>query len=165
MSRLLKHFLHSPLTTRRLFSASLQAQIQAAINSSEQHHRGEIRFVVEGDWPLRHVLKGQTAHERAIEAFGLAKVWDTEENTGILIYILLCEHHVEILADRGINKVVPAGTWQKICQQMSQDFRQGHIEKGCLDAIESLTQVLRASFPAEHRNNPNELPNAPIVWR
>jgi uncharacterized membrane protein len=164
MSRLLQHLLHTPLTTRRAFPAAVQEGIRCAVQAGEQGHRGEIRFVVEGDWPLGEVLSGKTVRARALEIFGLAKVWDTEENTGLLVYVLLCEHKVEILADRGLHAATAAGTWETICTALADAFRRGEFEAGANQAITAISAVLQQHFPAAGVRH-NELPDTPVVLR
>lgn len=164
-ARLLAHLLHTPLTTRRAFPANVQESLRAAVATGEQTHRGEIRFVVEGDWPLGDVWSGKSVRERALEIFGLARVWDTAENTGLLVYVLLCEHRVEILADRGLHAAAPNGSWEALCQEMVSAFREGKFESGSLSAIAHINQLLQQHFPAGPEGNPNELPDAPIVLR
>ena len=164
MSRLLKHLLHTPLATRRAFPAKVQEGIRLAVHAGEQLHRGEIRFVVEGDWPLGDVTSGKPVRERALEIFGLTRVWDTADNTGLLIYVLLCEHKVEILADRGLHAAVPAGTWEHICQTLAEAFRRKEFEAGSRTAIAAVSTVLQQHFPALGPRS-NELPDPPIVLR
>jgi uncharacterized membrane protein len=164
MSRLLTHLLHTPLATRRAFPPAVQEAIRKTIADGEHTHRGEVRFVVEGDWPLRDVLAGKTARERALELFGLARVWDTAENTGLLIYVLLCEHHVEILADRGLHAAAGDETWAAICQAMTEAFHDGLYEQGSVQAVRSANDFLLRHFPSDG-HNPNELPDLPIVLR
>lgn len=164
MSRLLAHLLHTPLATRRAFPAAVQEAIRQTVADGEQTHRGEIRFVVEGDWPLASVLSGKSVRERAIELFGLARVWDTEENTGVLVYVLLCEHKVEILADRGINAVAGGEAWDEICAELTAAFRGGRYEEGSVQAVRRLNTLLQRHFPSGG-HNPNELPDLPVVLR
>lgn len=164
MSRLLTHLLHTPLATRRAFPAAVQEAIRKTIADGEQTHRGELRFVVEGDWPVADVLRGKPVRDRALEIFGLARVWDTAENTGVLIYVLLCEHKVEILADRGLQHVADADTWESICSAMTTAFRGGRFEEGSLQAVRSINTLLLRHFPSDG-HNPNELPDLPIVLR
>lgn len=164
MSRLLTHLLHTPLATRRAFPAAVQEAIRKTIADGEQTHRGELRFVVEGDWPLADVLSGKSVRDRALEIFGLARVWDTAENTGVLVYVLLCEHKVEILADRGLQHVADADTWASICVDMTTAFRGGRFEEGSLQAVRSINALLLRHFPSDG-HNPNELPDLPIVLR
>jgi uncharacterized membrane protein YgcG len=164
MSRLLKHLLHTPLATRRAFPAATQEAIRATIAEGERTHRGEIRFVVEGDWPLGDVLSGKAVRQRALEVFGLSRAWDTAENTGILVYVLLCEHKVEILADRGINAIAGDGAWAEVCANLVAAFRGGRYQEGSLQAVRSLNDLLQRHFPASG-DNPNELPDMPVVLR
>lgn len=164
MSRLLKHLLHTPLATRRAFPPAVQEGIRKTIAEGERTHRGELRFVVEGDWPLAMVLAGKSVRERALELFGLMRVWDTAENTGVLIYVLLCEHRVEIVADRGLAGIADADTWASICAAMTEAFRGGRFEEGSLQAVRSINALLLRHFPATGEN-PNELPDLPIVLR
>ncbi|MDQ8036657.1 MAG: TPM domain-containing protein, partial [Pedobacter sp.] len=95
----------------------------------------------------------------------LARVWDTAENTGLLVYVLLCEHRVEILADRGLHGAAPEGSWERLCQEMANAFRDGKFESGSLTAIAHINSLLQQHFPAGPEGNPNELPDAPIVLR
>lgn len=164
MSRLLAHLLHTPLATRRAFPDPVQEAIRQTVAEGEQTHRGEIRFVVEGDWPLGALLSKRTVRERAVEIFGQTRVWDTEENTGVLIYVLLCEHKVEILADRGLNQVAGEETWAEICATLTTAFRAGRYQEGSLQAVRSVNDLLRRHFPSDGRN-PNELPDLPVVLR
>jgi uncharacterized membrane protein len=162
--RLLKHLLHAPWRTRRAFPAPVQAAIAAATAAAEKGHRGEIRFVVEGSWPLAAILAGRQPGERALEVFGLSRAWDTADNTGVLVYTLLCERHVQILADRGIHGRVPPGTWEGICQTLQAEYAAGRFEAGAVQAIAAIAAVLREHFPAEDTQG-NELPDEPVILR
>ncbi|MES2918551.1 MAG: TPM domain-containing protein [Pseudomonadota bacterium] len=164
MSRLLKHLLHTTFATRRAFPAPVQEAIRQAVAEGEYGHRGEIRFVIEGDWPLADVLAGKPVRERALEIFGLTRVWDTADNTGVLIYVLLCEHQVEILADRGLNTVAGSETWAEVCSALTAAFHGGRYEEGAVQAVRSVADLLRRHFPAEGEN-PNELPDLPLILR
>lgn len=165
LSRLIRHILHTPISTRRTFPPAVQEAIRHAVATGEQSHRGEIRFVVEGDWPLAEVLSKKTLRERALEIFGLGRVWDTEENTGLLIYVLLCERRVEIVADRGLHKAVGSAAWESICADMTQAFRAGDFTAGSVTAIAAVSALLQEHFPAGSEGNPNELPDMPVVLR
>jgi len=162
MHRLFRHLLHVPLLAHRAFPPAARESIRAAVAAGEARHRGEIRFVVEGSWPLGDVLAGKTPPQRALEVFGLSRVWDTEENTGVLIYALLCERHVQVLADRGINARVPPETWDALCQQLLKDYASGDFEGGTVKAINALSDILAEHFPATGKRE-NELPDEPLV--
>ncbi len=137
------------------------ARIEAVIKASEVQHRGEIRFVAE-TCLYAGLGYGRTVRERAINVFSELRVWDTEENTGVLVYLQLVDRDFEIVADRGINARVVQDKWEAICQRMEAEFRAGRLEQGVLAGLEDITHLLTTHFPA-HRVNPNELPDAPIV--
>lgn len=136
--------------------------IEKAIRDSETHHFGEIRFVVEADLSLSELLRGITARDRAIELFSQLRIWDTEHNSGVLIYLLLADRDVEIIADRGIHHRVGNAAWETICQQMEREFRQQHFEAGVLHGIRAISELLSRHFPTGG-GNVNELPDQPIV--
>lgn len=162
MKRLLQHLLHLPLLAHRAFPPAARRQIAAAVTAGEARHRGEIRFVVEGRWPLRDVWAGKTPDQRAVEVFGISGAWDTSENTGVLIYALLCERHVQVLADRGINARVPPATWEALCGQLREDYAAGRFEAGSIRAVTTLSDILAEHFPANGKRT-NEVPDEPIV--
>ena len=162
VKRILKHLTATQGRVKRAFSASVLNTIEQAIATSEVQHCGEIRFVVEGaldGWPL---LEGQSPRGRALDLFSELRVWDTQHNNGLLIYLLLADHAVEIVADRGINDKVDAATWTQICVQMEQAFRQSHFEAGVVGGVQAVTQQLAQHFPANEQLG-NELPNRPVV--
>lgn len=160
--RLMRHLLAPPWTVRRTFPAATLAAIEAAIRESETAHRGELRFAVEAGLDLLPVWHGEKARERAIELFSDLRVWDTAENSGVLIYVQLVDRKVEILADRGVNARVPQGDWDAVCRQMERAFRSKRYEEGAVTAIRRVGALLAAHFPARP-DNPNELPDRPIL--
>lgn len=160
--RCLRHLAAPQWTTRRAFPGPVLAAIEQAIRRSEASHRAELRFVVESGLDLGELLRGVSARQRAVELFSQLRVWDTEENSGVLIYVQLVDRKVEILADRGINARVAHAEWESICRQMERAFRQGDFESGALHAIERTGDLLAQHFPA-HPDNPNELPDRPLL--
>jgi uncharacterized membrane protein len=162
LRRITKHMLTGDWQLKRAFPRASLHAIEQAIQASETAHAGEIRFVVEAALEGTPLLKGQTARERAVELFSQLRVWDTEHNNGLLIYLLLADHAVEILADRGIHGKVPAQAWSAICRQMEAQFKQAHFEQGVLDGVQSVTRHLAAHFPRSG-HKPNELPDRPVV--
>lgn len=136
--------------------------IEAAIRDSEKTHSGEIRFAVEAALDPIALLNNRSARERAVEVFSQLRVWDTERNNGVLIYLLLADRNVEIIADRGIHRDVGQQGWQKICREMEQAFRQGHFEEGVVTGIKTVASHLVRHYPASGVNE-NELPNQPVV--
>ena len=162
IKRIVTHLLLTDGQVRRAFPRSTLNRIEAATNASETAHVGEIRFAVEGaldGWPL---FKGQSARERAIDLFSQLRVWDTQHNTGVLIYLLLADRAVEIVADRGIHARVDAQEWNAVCRQMEAAFRQSNYEGGVLSGLQAVTQHLVKHFPATGHNG-NELSNQPVV--
>jgi uncharacterized membrane protein len=136
--------------------------IEAAVRDSERQHRGEIRFVVEAALHPLQLLHGITPRQRALELFAQLRVWDTEHNSGVLVYLLLADRDVEIVADRGIHGCVGSEGWQDICSQMEAAFRRGEFEAGAVVGITQIGKVLQRHFPAGAAN-PNELPNTPVI--
>ena len=134
------------------------------VAASERRHTGQIRICVEGGLPLSYLWRGATARERAVTQFGKLRVWDTEHNNGVLIYLLMPEHAFEIVADRGLARHVPSEVWQQMAAQMSAQFRQGHYEEGLSQAVSAVGALLIQHFPrAAESRAPNELPDAPII--
>jgi uncharacterized membrane protein len=161
-SRLLRHLLLPDWWVRRAFAGADLAAIGAAITACEQAHRGELRFVVEGPLPLASLWRDRSSRQRAVELFASQRVWDTEENSGILIYVQLVDRRVEILADRGIAARVAQAEWDAICRAMEACFRSGEWRQGALQAVASAGELLAQHFPAG-TVNPNELPDQPLV--
>lgn len=160
--RLIRHLRNTSTTGRRLFPASTLKAIEEAIAAGEKVHRAEMRLVVEPALQPGHVWQGMTARERARELFTLYRIWDTEENCGILIYVNLADHKVEIIADRGVSGVLGKHEWQEICHTMTRGFAQGDFHGSTLAALEQLNGLLQARFPADGRAG-HELSNRPLI--
>lgn len=162
IQRIAKHLWVTKRQVNRAFPASTLSMIEKAIKSSETAHVGEVRFAVEGALDGVPLFKGQSARERAVEVFSQLRVWDTQHNNGLLIYLLLADRAVEIVADRGIDAKVGPQEWNKVCQQMQTAFRQSNYEGGVLQGVQAVTQHLVAHFPADGHSG-NELPDQPVV--
>ncbi len=162
LKRIGKHLLGNRSRVRRAFPPQSLARIERAITSSEASHAGQIRFVVEGALDGAPLFRNQSARERAIDVFAQLRIWDTEHNNGVLIYLLLADRDVEIVVDRGIDRHVGATGWETICQMMEAHFRAGRFEQGVIAGIEAVTSHLQAHFPGDD-TNANELPDAPVV--
>jgi len=160
--RLLEHLLLPDWWVQRVFAGGDLASIGAAIAACEKSHRGELRFVVEGPLPVSALWRDLSPRARAVELFSSLRVWDTAENSGILIYVQLVDRKVEILADRGIAARVPQAAWDGICREMEAAFRRGAWRQGALQAVARAGELLASHFPAGDRN-PNELPDQPLV--
>lgn len=160
--RWLKHLFMPPRAWRRAFPQATLDAIEAAIGASEATHGGEIRFAIENSLPASLVWRGMSGRERAIEMFSNLHVWDTADNSGVLIYLLLADHDIEIVADRGIATRVDAVAWETVAQTMEAAFRQGDFERGALAGIEQVGALLASYFPPSG-HNPDELANRPVI--
>jgi len=162
MPRLFQHLLFFPWRLRQLFNKPVLAAIEREITASEQRHNGQIRFAVEANFGLLPLLRGVTSRARALDVFAQLRVWDTEQNNGVLIYLLLAEHRVEIVADRGINAKLDQAVWQRICQDIQRALREGAFADGVCTGIREIDAHLTAHFPST-RATINELPDHPVV--
>jgi len=162
LSRLFRHLMSPPWRVRHIFPLAALAGIEQAVTQSEARHGGQIRFAVEHALDTASLLRGLTARERALDAFSALKVWDTEHDNGVLIYLLLADRDVEIIADRGIHGRVGAEGWETICREMEGAFRAGNFEQGVLSGVGRVSQLLESHFP-ERRDGVNELPDRPVV--
>jgi uncharacterized membrane protein len=146
----------------RRFPKDAMPAIEQAIAGSEATHRGEIRFAAEDALDGPALLAGQSARARAIEVFSQLGVWDTEENNGVLIYLLLADHDIEVVADRGINARVTPADWEKICHAMEQALARGAYEQAIVGGIKEVSALLARHFPPRPGDR-NELPNKPLA--
>jgi uncharacterized membrane protein len=164
LKRWLTHAFMPPWRWRLPFPAAVLKDIEKAVKHSESRHSGELRFAIENALDPGWVWRGMTARHRATEVFSNLRVWDTEENSGVLIYVQLADREVHILADRGINKCVTQAEWDRIAQMMQNEFSQGNFRQGSLIGVEEITRLLTTHFPANSENT-DELPNRPVIIR
>jgi uncharacterized membrane protein len=162
LARVARHLIAMPGAVRRAFPPTAMAAIEQAIARSETQHRGEVRFAVEAALDVSAVVAGQSARARAIEVFSHLGVWDTEDNNGVLIYLLLADRDVEIVADRGIDALVRAQEWEAICRAMEAALSRREFEPAVLGAIEAVTGLLARHFPPRAGDR-NELANRPVT--
>jgi uncharacterized membrane protein len=166
LKRLARHLFILPMTVHRYFPAKAMRRIEAAIAESEARHLGEIRFAVETNLHLFDILNKKSARKRAIEVFSHLRIWDTEHNNGVLVYLLLADRDFEIVADRGVHGRVGVEGWEAICQQMERMFRQRQFEDGVLYGIQHIGEKLIQHYPVDVNNNEtnkNELPDTPVI--
>lgn len=170
--RFFRHLLSNPWQVKCHFSAQALQNIEAAIVASEAKHTGEIRVVVEASLDPYEIIRKKTPRARAITLFGHLNIWDTEFNNGVLIYLLLADRDVEIVADRGIDKRIGHDAWEAICHDMEIQFRHGEFEAGVLQGIAEVSEALEKYFPIEgienHRKRTtqrkkNEIPDKPLI--
>ena len=162
IGRIAKHLLHHHWWLRRYFSPNVLAAIEAATKAGEATHSGQVCFVVEGALEGRPLFKNQPARERALDIFSQLRIWDTAYNNGVMIYLLLADRNVEIIADRGVDAKVGAAGWERICSEMEKEFKTGNFERGAIKGIEAVSRELAKHFPP-YAGEPNELPDAPVV--
>ena len=160
--RILQHLMATRGQLARAFPARSLLAIEQAIAASESAHSGEIRFFVEGALHIVPLLRDVSARARAIEVFSQFRVWDTEHNNGVLIYLLLADHAVEIVADRGVHARVGTDVWESLCREMEAAFKQTHFEEGVLSGVRAVTQCLIGHF-STLAGDRNELPDKPVV--
>ena len=162
LKRILRHLAMTQGQVHRAFPHSALKAIEQAIKARETTHTGEVRFVVEGALDGAPLFSGQTARQRALALFSQLQIWDTEHNTGVLIYLLLADRAVEIVADRGIHAKAGTNAWVAICHDMEAAFKAAKFEGGAVSGIQAVTRQLVDHFPAGG-GNANELPDKPLV--
>jgi uncharacterized membrane protein len=166
IGRLLRHAAALHWRTRMLFPASTLDAIQESISRSERAHAGEIRFAIETALPPRRIIGEVGPRVRALEVFSELRVWDTQHNNGVLIYVLVADRSVEILADRGVSARVEAAEWEGVCRMMEEHFRAGRFKAGAIAGIDAVGGLLARHFPAPLPNpagTENELPDRPTL--
>lgn len=162
LKRVARHLLAMPGAVERAFPPAAMASIERAIGESETRHTGEIRFAAESALESAALFAGQSARSRAIDVFSQLRVWDTEENNGVLIYLLLADHDVEIVADRGINGKVSPDEWERICRSMEAALSRREFEQAIVSGIGEVSQLLERHYPPRPGGR-NELPDKPTI--
>jgi uncharacterized membrane protein len=160
--RIVNHLLMTRWHVRAAFPPATQHAIEREIRASRALHVAEIRFVVEGALHGARLYNGQSPRERALEVFSMLRMWDTEHRNGVLIYLLLADRAVEIIADRGVHVRVGSREWEGACRRMELAFREGRFESGAIAGIETVTRYLAEHFPAR-AGDANELPSSPAI--
>jgi uncharacterized membrane protein len=164
LRRIFRHRWLDESDTRRAIPPELSQRLGQRVAASERRHTGEIRIYVEAGLPLGYLWRDATPRERAIAMFGKLRVWDTEQNNGVLIYLLLAEHAIELVADRGLAQRVPNEEWQAIVARMGSAFREGRFEDGLTQALAEVSALLVQHFPlAVGAADSNELPDEPVL--
>lgn len=160
--RTLRHLATAAAAGRRAFPPDVLQAIQGAIAKGEVLHRAEVRMIIEASLGMADVLRGMTAHERAMELFVDYRVWDTEENNGVLVYVNLADHKVEIIADRSAARAIHGVQWQAVCRIMTEGFARGGYRDAALTAMNQVNALLAGAFPASGAG-PNELSDRPLI--
>jgi uncharacterized membrane protein len=162
LARVFRHLTMPAWRVRRAFPPRVMDAVAAAIRAAEAHHDGEIRFAVEEALHPAALLRGQTPRQRAVEVFAQLRVWDTEHNNGVLLYVLFADRAVEIVCDRGVQSRAGAEPWHSVCRQIEAAFQHSQFEAGAVAGIEALAATLRRHYPADRRAR-NELPDQPLL--
>ncbi len=161
--RLYRHVLATQRGAHRLFSEQIMRRLQEVVAAGEATHRGEVRLIVESALPLRKVRRGMSTRQRALDLFGTFRVWDTEENNGVLLYINIADRKLEVIADRAAAQAVAGAHWQAVCDLALRSFRAGDFERGVTEALQAIHESLAGAFPTHGTPRANELPDAPVL--
>lgn len=161
-SRFLTHSFSSPRAVKKFFPKESMDRITQAIQESEAKHDAEIVFAIEPALAPLSAYQGHSARERAIDVFSQLRVWDTEANNGVMIYLLLADHDIEIVADRGVNRLAGPEYWEKVCKTMEEHFRNNQFEQGVIEGIRIITELLAKHYP-KTSGDENELTDRPII--
>ncbi|MFT3758014.1 TPM domain-containing protein [Thauera sp.] len=174
LTHLFRHLWLDADDAHRAIGSDGLARLEARITESESAHSGQICLCIEASLPLRYLWRalrhgepiGEVLRDRALTTFGKQRVWDTEQNNGVLIYLSLAEHHLEILADRGLARLVPNEEWQAVVKESSRSLHAGHLEEGLALALDGVHARLARHYPAsdeESAARENTLPDRPIL--
>ncbi|MFT3752588.1 MAG: TPM domain-containing protein [Paludibacter sp.] len=158
LRRCWRHLSMTDWRLRQTFPEPVLDAITRSVSASEQLHGGEIRVVIEADWPLMALLRGVTPRQRALEVFALQSVWDTRQRNGVLIYLCLAERDVEIVADRGLESVVSPDEWSAVCRQIETACAAGRHEQALCAAVAAVGQLLARAYPQADRNEQRDRP-------
>lgn len=162
IARIARNLLMTRWQVAGAFPRATLAAIERAITAAEAAHAGELRFVVEAGLTGSPLYRGQSARERAIDVFSQLRMWDTEQRNGVLIYLLMADRAVEIVAYRGVHHKAGAPVWENICGDMQAAFRAGRYEAGALAGIAAVSGVLAAHFPGDGARR-NELSDKVVL--
>ena len=160
--RFWRHVAMTPAGAKRAFPDATMDAVARAIADGERRHHGEVAFVVEAELTTAQLWRGLTPRARAREVFAAQGVWNTEANNGVLIYLLLADHAVEIVADRGIEAHVSHDEWQAIVDAMDAHFREGRYEAGALAGVKGVGALLERHFPGTEEGR-NQIPDRPVI--
>ncbi|HEV6967940.1 TPM domain-containing protein [Roseateles sp.] len=161
--RILRHLFTTQHAVRAAFSSETLAAVEQAIRDGEQAHGGQLRFVVEGGLDGPPLWQGQPARERAVDLFSQLRIWDTEHNCGVLIYVLFADRAVEIVADRGIHACCGDQARHEVCVEMQSQFTEGRLAEGSLAGVRAVGELLVRHFPRRLPEETNELPDRPLL--
>ena len=157
------NLVYFPWLLRKAFPKPVQEELVRKLSESQLRQRGEIRLIIEGSLTTQQLLHRLTPRERALDLFGLLRLWDTEENNGVLIYLLLAERKLEIIADRGINRHVPQEYWERLARHLAAGMAKEDYQAAAARAVSELSLVLEKLYPMKEGETPSELPEDPLL--
>ena len=163
VARVGRHLFSTQRAAHRLFGRDALGRLQDVIADGEQRHRGDVRLIVESALPLRKVMRGMSPRHRALDLFGTYRVWDTEHNNGVLLYLNVADRRVEIVADRAASHAIDDATWRAITERATGSFASGAFEAGTAAALVAIHDAMARAFPADGRPPSRELDDAPIL--
>jgi len=165
LGRLIRHVTATHWRTRLAFPKTTLDAIEEAIARAERTHAGEIRFVIETSLAPLHVINDFSPRARALEVFAHLRVWDTEHNNGVLVYVQLADRAVEIVADRGLHDRIAPSEWEAVCRLMEGHFREGRFHAGAIAGVDAVGTLLARHYPAAAAmaQSSNELPDRPTL--
>jgi uncharacterized membrane protein len=163
VGRVIRHLFATHWGTHRRFTPAVLAAIEASVSQVETQHAGEIRFVIETALHPALLWHDLAPRQRALQLFSQLRVWDTAQNNGVLIYVLLADRDVEILADRGLAARVPQAEWDEVCREMERHFRSGDFGRASVAGVQHVGRLLARHFPSAGGAGANELPNQPVL--
>ncbi len=164
LTRWTRHLWLDAADARRILTPAGLVRLEQAVQASEARHLGELRLCVEASLSASDLWRGVSPRQRAVALFSQLRVWDTAHNNGVLIYLLLAERRIEILADRGLHARTPQAVWQALTDRLAASLQSGQFEAGLTQAVQDVGALLRQHFPADGTpSNPNELPDAVVL--
>jgi uncharacterized membrane protein len=164
LARFWRHLWLDERDARRVMPHPVIERLKERVSASEQRHTGQVRICIEAALPLSSLWRKATPRQRAVAMFAQLRVWDTEHNNGVLIYLLLADRSIEIVADRALARRVSPPAWHAIVERMGAALRDGRFEDGVTQALEEVSALLVEHFPAAAgERHPNELPDAPVL--
>jgi len=166
LKRLVRHLFATQSSGRKAFPCATLQAIKEVIADGERVHRAEVKLIIEPGLAISDIIERRSSRDRAHDLFSQYRIWDTEENSGVLIYINLADHRVEIIADRGIACCVPPSAWQSICHTMTEGFTKEQYHESAITGLRRLNEILQQVFPESQKishPSPNQLSDAPIL--
>ena len=163
-ARLWRQVVFVPVLHSRWLTAEARKRLTKKVSEAEIGHRGEVFLIIENALPIQAEYHSN-ARERAVDLFSDYRVWDTEENTGVLIYVNVCEQSLDIIADRGISAHVSPTVWRAMCDKAVAGIANRKVEESLTDLLDEVGQLLRQYYYLEHDPEGNELSDTVVFLK